>query len=51
MARLATYPGSGVRWADVVAYLEGLQTKSLLTADDQKWLDLYRQHAAAEAGK
>jgi hypothetical protein len=51
MARLAGFPGAGVHWADVVAYLDRLKAKNLLTADDQKWLEIYRQRAAGEAGK
>jgi len=51
MVKLASTPGSGVHWSDVVAYLEGLKTKNLLLADDAKWLDAYRQKAAQEAGK
>ena len=47
----ASLPASGVRWADVVAYLEGVKAKGMLMAGDDKWLDIYRQRAAKEAGK
>lgn len=50
MAKLAV-PAAGVRWADIVAYLEGLKAKNLLLADDQKWLDIYRQRAGRETAK
>ena len=51
MVKLASTPASGVHWADVVAYLEGLKAKNMLLAGDAKWLDVYRQKATQEAGK
>jgi hypothetical protein len=51
MAKLAAIPGGSVRWSDVVAYLEGLKAKNLWLADDQEWLDIYRQRAGQEAAK
>ena len=49
MAKLAAIPGAGVSWADIVAYIEGAQAKVTLTADDQKWLDIYKSRAAQAA--
>jgi membrane protein YqaA with SNARE-associated domain len=46
MATLASTPGSGVGWADVVRYLEAAKAKGMLSADDEKWLAVYRQKAA-----
>jgi hypothetical protein len=35
----------------VVAQLEAMKAKGFTTADDEKWLEVYRQRAAGEAGK
>ena len=49
MMRLATLPGSGVTNADVLAFLESLKARGLLTPNDETLLDSYRQKAAAQA--
>ena len=46
MAKLASLPGSGVAWADVVAYLQAAKAKGLLAAGQDKWLAIYQDKAA-----
>ena len=47
MMRLAALPGSGVTDADVLAFLESLKSRGLLTPNDDILLASYRQKAAA----
>jgi len=44
--RLAALPGSGVTDADVLAFLESLKARGLLTNNDDILLASYRQKAA-----
>ncbi len=49
--KLAAIPGSGVRWSEVVAFMEEMDRRGQITPADRPFLERFRARAAAEAGR